>query len=143
MTIRFQIIISILIALISLPVAAAPSLVSDASLSKAGYFQLHWTNNKTGNFILEEASTPDFSNAITLYQGPDTATLISGRKNGNYFYRVRGTSGDDSWSKAVEVKVAHHPLSRALLFFSLGAIVFLATLTMVIRGNLAHKHNSD
>jgi hypothetical protein len=29
------------------------------------------------------------------------------------------------------------------MFFSLGALVFVATLTMVIRGNLAHRPTPD
>lgn len=86
---------------------------------------------------------PDFTDSKTLYQGPDTATLVSGRKNGTYYYRVRSEKPGSDWSNAVEVKVAHHPLSRAFMFFSLGALVFVATLTMVVRGNLAHKQSTD
>jgi len=122
---------------------ATPKLESDTSVSTAGYYQLHWVNGKSGDFVLQESASPNFSNVRTLYQGPDTATLISGRRNGSYYYRVENTSSTGDWSNAVEVKVAHHPLSRALMFFSLGALVFIATLTIVIRGNLAHKNNAD
>jgi len=125
------------------PATAAPKLESDSEVSSAGYYQLHWANQHIGSFILEESKKPDFTDAITLYQGPDTATLVSGRKNGTYYYRVRGADANKDWSNSVEVKVVHHSLSRAFLFFSLGAIVFLATLTMVIRGNLAHKTSPD
>ncbi|MGW8246714.1 MAG: fibronectin type III domain-containing protein [Acidiferrobacterales bacterium] len=125
------------------PAIASPKLDSDSSLSSAGYYQLHWANQHAGSFVLEEAKKPDFTDARILYQGPDTATLVSGRKNGTYFYRVRGEDAGNDWSNSVQVKVVHHPLSRALLFFSLGALVFLATLTMVIRGNLTHKPSSD
>ena len=127
----------------SVPAMASPQLDSDSSLSSAGYYQLHWANQHIGSFVLEEANKPDFTDAKILYEGPDTATLVSGRKNGTYYYRVRGEDAGNDWSNSVKVKVVHHPLSRAFLFFSLGALVFLATLTMVIRGNLTHKSSSN
>ena len=122
---------------------ATPTLQSDSNESAAGYYQLHWSNKQAGDFVLQESSKADFSDAKILYHGPDTATLVSGRKNGTYYYRVRGATSAGDWSQPVKVSVRHHPLSRALLFFSLGALVFVATLAMVIRGNLAHKPASD
>lgn len=122
---------------------AVPMLKSDSSESAAGYYQLHWSNNQAGDFVLQESRKPDFSNADILYQGPDTATLVSGRKNGTYYYRVRSADAGNNWSNSVKVNVTHHPLSRAFMFFSLGALVFVATLTMVIRGNLAHRPSPD
>ena len=122
---------------------AVPTLKSDSNESAAGYYQLHWSNNHAGDFVLQESSSPDFSSAELLYQGPDTATLVSGRKNGTYFYRVRSADDESDWSNSVKVNVTHHPLSRAFMFFSLGALVFVATLTMVIRGNLAHRPTPD
>ena len=37
-------------------------------------------------------------------------------------------------SNPVKVQIQHHSLSRALLFFGLGAVVFLFTLVVVLRG---------
>ena len=122
---------------------AVPTLKSDSNESTAGYYQLHWSNNHAGDFILQESNKPDFSDAELLYQGPDTATLVSGRKNGTYYYRVRSADTENDWSNSVKVNVTHHPLSRAFMFFSLGALVFVATLIMVIRGNLAHRPTPD
>jgi len=122
---------------------AVPTLQSDNNDSTAGYYQLHWSNTRAGIFVLQESRKPDFSDANILYQGPDTATLVSGRKNGTYYYRVRQADAGNHWSNSISVNVAHHPLSRAFLFFSLGALVFVATLTMVIRGNLAHRPAPD
>jgi len=122
---------------------AVPALKSDSTDSTAGYYQLRWSNTHAGDFVLQESGKPDFSDAETLYQGPDTATLVSGRKNGDYYYRVRSADTGNDWSNSVKVNVTHHPLSRAFMFFSLGALVFVATLTMVIRGNLAHRPTPD
>ena len=123
--------------------AAVPELQSDSILATAGYYRLSWKgegeeNEATSDFILEEASNPAFSQAITLYSGPDTATLISGRSNGIYYYRIRSNQAPetlDQWSNVVKVEVAHHSLFRAFMFFGLGSIVFATTLVMVIVGN--------
>lgn len=90
-------------------------------------------------FILQEAASPEFSNASILYQGPDTATLVSGKADGTYYYRIRNTTTPAEWSNITKVTVTHHPLSRAFMFFILGALVFVATLVMVIRGNRTYR----
>ena len=119
------------------PLAAAPELKSDSELATAGYYRLNWQSDIAADFVLEEATDPTFSQAKTLYQGPDTATLISGRANGTYYYRIRNIQDDmeNEWSNVTKVEVTHHPLSRAFMFFTLGAIVFIATLVVVILGN--------
>jgi len=126
-----------------MPAMAAPTLKSDSSESTAGYYQLHWSNKQPVDYILQESRKPDFSDATILYHGRDTATLVSGRRNGAYYYRVRNAVAGNDWSNSVEVQVTHHPLSRAFMFFALGALVFVATLIVVIRGNLAHRPTPD
>ena len=115
----------------------APRLSSDSEQSTAGYYQLKWEGDDGSNYLLQEASDPGFSQPNTLYEGPDTATLISGRSDGTYYYRIRyrDVTSDDSWSNIAQVEVTHHPLSRAFMFFTLGAIVFIATLIVVVIGN--------
>ena len=136
------------IAVSSVTMAAdVPTLESDSSVATAGYFQLSWQGSSSGEYLLQEAPDPDFTNAKNLYEGPDTASLVSGRANGVYYYRIRDYRISDnaqaadagSWSNVVKVEVAHHPLSRAFMFFTLGAIVFLSTLVVVVLGNRAHK----
>lgn len=143
---------TILLLLLIIPVvlpclAATPDLQSDSELATAGYFQLSWKTDVSGkevsgDFTLEEAGDPEFSQATTLYSGPDTATLISGRPDGIYYYRIRSeqdTETNNAWSNTTRVEVAHHPLSRAFMFFALGAAVFIATLVVVILGNKSSK----
>jgi len=71
-----------------------------------------------------------------IYKGPDRATVISGQADGTRVYRVRevGEGRVYPWSEPVTVTVAHHPLSRAVAFFTVGALVFLATLGLIVRG---------
>jgi len=117
---------------------AAPVLVTDTGLSTAGYYRLSWVEDGGRDFELQEASSDAFSIPRTLYQGPDTATLLSGRADGTRFYRVRDLQADGTaspWSNTVEVRVGHHSLTRAFLFFSVGLAIFLATLLTIIRGH--------
>lgn len=125
------------------------NLASDTSLSSAGYFRLNWQSQNAKaeavTYLLEEAQDAQFSSARTLYAGPDTATLISGRSNGTYFYRVTTHPGADAqtqhiqWSNVAKVEVTHHPLSRAFMFFILGALVFIATAVVIIAGNKSQR----
>lgn len=118
--------------------SVAPKLESDTEVSTAGYFRLQWGTNGTTEFVLEESQQPSFTPSRVLYQGPDTARIISGRGNGDYYYRIRDVetrNGENVWSEVLHVQVKHHSLSRAFLFFSIGAIVFVVTLIVIIIGN--------
>jgi hypothetical protein len=132
---------SLLVAAINAPALAnSPLLKTDSELATAGYFQLSWSGDEGRGYVLQQSGSIDFSNALTIYQGPDTASLISGRANGTYYYRIRYDDQADGWSDVTRVEVSHHQLSRAFMFFILGAIVFVATLAVVVTGNRAHKY---
>jgi hypothetical protein len=115
--------------------ATAPRLSVDSPLATAGFFRLSWVSDGT-DFELQEAPDPEFSDPRTLYHGADTASVISGKPNGTWHYRVRAVThaGHGPWSDSVTVTVAHHALSRALTFLSLGFVVFLAIAATVVRG---------
>ncbi|MCG8608645.1 hypothetical protein MJD09_27120 [bacterium] len=119
---------------------AQPALTASDEVSRTGYFQLSWQSGLVGEFILEQDTTSQFDTAITIYRGTDTARTISGLLNGKYSYRVRSVDGD--WSKPVMVTVEHYELGTAFLFLGLGAIVFLATATLIVRGHIAHRKYS-
>ena len=124
--------------------SAAPRLESDTDVATAGYYRLEWNANEVKDFILEESQQASFDSVRVLYQGPDTARIISGRGDGDYYYRVRELntqSREDGWSEVVHVQVQHHSLTRALLFFVIGAIVFVATLAAIIVGNRQASNN--
>lgn len=117
----------------------APKLSSDHEVASAGYFQLSW-EAEAERVELQEATSLTFRNATTLYIGPDKHSVISGKPNGSWYYRVRAlnvhdqNSQADAWSDPVTVLVAHHELSRALMFLSLGIIVFVGIVVMIVRG---------
>jgi len=125
-------------------IAQAPVLHSDSEVATAGYYQLGWQAD-AGDFELVEATRPDFTDARLLYQGPDLATVLSGKPDGDYYYRIRALDADGAspWSEAVHVTVRHHPLARALTFLVLGAIVFVATLLLILRGEARTRSNPE
>lgn len=110
--------------------AAAPGATTDAlaastTLSTDGVYQISWAGEDAAELI--ESRGPGFDQTRIVYRGTDNATVLTGRSDGVYRYHLRGIEG------FVEVEVRHHPLSRALVFFTLGAIVFLATVALVVR----------
>ena len=115
---------------------AAPRLSSDTDIATAGFYRLSWEMDNAGRVELEQADNPTFTDAVLRYRGPDRASVISGMPNGEWYYRVRtvGKLGAGPWSKSVAVTVTHHPLARALMFFALGVVVFLATVVLILRG---------
>jgi hypothetical protein len=126
---------------------AVPHLASDppaddanSALSATGHFQLSWGSGdgqSGARYTLQESATPDFADAQVVYEGPDTASAFSGRRDGVSYFRVR--AGDGTWSKPVEVVIQHHSLAKALIYLTIGAVVFLATAALVIAGHVAHR----
>ena len=134
-----QLIIGLMLAC-SLPVNgtqllnSVPRLSSNIAVASAGFFRLNWeTDAKLVE--LQEAKNPSFQDPHSVYFGPDRATVISGKSNGTWYYRVRAANDTQTgpWSEPVPVVVAHHSLSRALAVLSIGIVVFLATVLMIIR----------
>ena len=118
------------------PDTVAPRLSVDNTVVTAGFYRLSWEAG-IERVELQEATDPGFDNPATTYTGPDRATVISGKPNGSWFYRIR-TLYDKSagpWSEPLTVTVAHHSLTRALLFLALGVTVFIATVLMIVRGS--------
>ena len=111
--------------------AQSLQLESDTDVATAGYFQLRWSS--TSPVILEESQSAEFASTRVIYRGSDAATVMSGKRDGDLFYRVR-VSDSDAQSNVVKVTVRHHSIERAFAFFALGATVFIATLLLIVRG---------
>lgn len=111
--------------------AQSLQLESDTDVATAGYYQLRWYS--TSPVILEEAQTAEFASPRIIYRGSDAARVISGKPDGDLYYRVRN-SDSDTPSNVVKVTVRHHSLARAVAFFALGATVFVATLLLIVTG---------
>lgn len=114
-------------------------------LTQSGYFKLQWAVSpdvqKTGAFTYEvqQSDNGSFEQPKNLYAGPDLATFCSGYKNGTYFFRVRAIASNENapglWSPTLTVRVKHHSIHLAFALFGLGALVFLLTVGIVVRGS--------
>ena len=76
---------------------------------RTGTFTLAWAPGQAGAIsILEEATRPNLSDAVVLYQGPQSRLTLYGRSPGTYYYRVRtavdGATSD--WSNGIGVRVS-------------------------------------
>lgn len=131
---------------------AAPVIENDAAnFTNSGSIKLQWHSRQQHRdslnvvFELQRATLADFADAKTYYRGPDLATYISGLANGTYYYRLREVNEDriiSHWSSPVSVQVEHHSLSLAFTLFGIGALVFVLTLIVVVRG-AAHTPDPD
>jgi hypothetical protein len=117
-------------ALVTPAIAAEARLESDMDVATAGYFQLRWIADSS--IELQESRSADFASARTVYAGPDAARVLSGKPDGDWYYRVAASDGDVS--NIVKVMVRHHSFERAVAFFTVGLTVFLATLLMIVSG---------
>jgi len=113
-----------------------PTLSASTERATGGYYSLSWDGAGDVRYELQEAREPGFDTPRPIYEGRDTASVISGKPDGDYFYRVRTLSeaGPGPWSEPARVSVAHHSLARALQFFFVGALVFAVLVTVIIRG---------
>lgn len=119
--------------------------------TESGYFKLSWRipqasfDTERIIFELQKSMDADFQEVSSIYRGPDYATFLSGIPNGNYYYRIRSTSADGTesskWSPVVLVEVKHQSLRLALWLFGMGAIIFLLTVLIVVRGAQTYTQN--
>lgn len=121
-----------------------PIFLSETSQDTAsGHVQLEWgaetTKPETLLFELQRSETPTFANPVTLYQGPDTGTFLSGLPDGDYYFRLRSQTAEgnarSAWSPPLRVTVQHHAMALAMGLFVLGGVVFLSTVTVLVRGD--------
>ncbi len=124
------------------------TLSSNVDQANAGFYTLSWQSIKSDphEFRLEESADAEFSQIRTLYQGADKAYAMSGKHNGDYYYRVADVTSSSpvaDWSQPVKVTVAHHSLLRAFSFFAAGAIIFMATLILIVHGACSTRTLKD
>ena len=133
---------SVLLLFLLLGAVAAESednfeLVVSPSQSNDGMANLSWSIAGGASVHIEKSPNPDFTRPVTLYRGKDGATVITGLVDGEYHFRGRQELPDgrfSPWSDPVTLVVTHHTLTRAVTFFSIGAVVFLATLLLILFG---------
>jgi hypothetical protein len=107
------------------------------NVSSDGTATLSWETGQQKSVLIQAGRDPSFTQATTLYRGSDSASVITGLVDGDYFYRGREEYADGRiapWSETISLHVKHHSLARAGGFFLLGSIVFLATTLLIVFG---------
>ena len=122
--------------------AAESSLSVDTPLSSEGYFVLSWDAGPDGEqYVLQQALTPDFRDTLDRPIAGAGSLTVTGLADDRYYYRVGDPQG--RWSNTVEVTVAHHPLSRAFAFFSLGLVLFAVLIFTILSGYRQTRSEAD
>lgn len=110
--------------------ATADDLVIADDGRTAGYATLAWPGVPGKSFVLEENDAGVWR---VIYQGPDRATTLSGRPDGRYEFRLKADG--QFVTTPLSLTIEHHPLSRAWMFFGIGAVMFVLLLAVLIRGS--------
>jgi PKD repeat protein len=90
------------------PVPETPSLQPIDNPGGDGSYTVRWSGaDRATSYVLQEARTGDFGDAVTVYDGPNTSHAVSGRGAARYRYRVqaRNGSGASGWSSTAWVDV--------------------------------------
>jgi hypothetical protein len=68
-----------------------PNWISVPTGSNDGTLSISWATVPTPGilYVLQEATDPEFSNAVSLYIGSATSRTLTGRNSGTYYYRVQ------------------------------------------------------
>lgn len=108
----------------------------ESFLTEDGTLQLEWEGSSgDAIFRVERSGSPEFHETRILYDGPDSATFVSGLPEGDHYLRIRENGG--SWSdRVLHVRVEF--VSRTLVAVLLGAgtLCFLLLVFMLVQGHL-------
>lgn len=122
--------VALMVSAVPFSAAAQVELSVSPATSSDGVYRVRWTGD--GAVVLQESRREDFADAREVYRGTDHSTVLTGRGNGAYHYRLLTLDGSGPIAEDVEVEVVHHPLPRAFAFFALGGIVFVCTMLLVL-----------
>lgn len=111
--------------------------VDEVTETKKGAVSLEWEGTEAGLvYQLQSAPTDAFEDCLPRYEGPETASFLSGLEDGQYFFRVRARRADASvwgpWSSPIRIDSNHHSMSLAWKLCAMGAFLFLCIVGFVV-----------
>jgi hypothetical protein len=92
-------------------IPSPPASISVPATSGTGTYTIAWAASISAtSYDLEEATDAGFVSAQLIYSGSQLSTLVSGRANGTYWYRVRATNsfGASKWTAGANPCQVHH-----------------------------------
>ncbi|AKM11836.1 hypothetical protein AB433_13295 [Croceicoccus naphthovorans] len=108
---------------------AAPAFTDPGPVfTDSGQVQIEWTSDEPVTLTL----TPEGGAARDVYRGDGGAVFLSGLAEGDYRMELTGDSG--AVSEALAVEVGHQSLTLALWLAAVGALVFMSTIVVIVRG---------
>jgi len=118
------------------------SLSSNTDVSNEGYFVLSWQSSKSTEAPAQllQSDSSDFSDALIKNVPAEGSVTLTGFDDGNYYFRL--DHGETS-SDVVIVEVAHHALSKALLFFFGGLVLFLVLGATIFIGHRSSRSDAS
>ncbi|MCG7913223.1 MAG: fibronectin type III domain-containing protein [Candidatus Thiodiazotropha weberae] len=132
-----QILVCLFLGLFAASAVSAPLLSLAPAQSTDGKATLSWELPEGASVEVESSLDDRFVNVVPLYQGSDRSTVLTGLSDGSYHFRARITHQNGAispWGEPVSLLVEHHSLVKAVSFFVIGAVVFVATLLLIILG---------
>lgn len=122
--------------------ADPPSLSANPDVSNDGKVVLEFEKTENAEIELQQATDPDFTDALTRYRGADPASVLTGLAEGDYYFRIRLTS-EENWSAPVRVRVKF--MKRGQLYLLLGTglvVVAMIVLTILLGASQARRSAS-
>lgn len=111
---------------------------TEEGANRDGAYKIAWDAPEGVDARLIETSA---DGVVTIYEGPDRASTITGRREGDYLYQVvvvrDGLALEPS--EGCVVKVRPYPIEVAFAFFGAGLTVTLLTIALVLVGHRAHR----
>ena len=117
----------------------------------SSHFTLEWTAEADGDgpvtFELRQSSELDFAEYRVRYEGQDRASFLAGLPEGDHYFQVRastpGNGSEGPWSDPFQLTIEYQSLTLAWLLFGVGAVVFLATLGLVVAGSAKARREEE
>lgn len=105
-------------------------------VSEDGTLQLEWEGSGAdASFRIERSKNPEFLDPSLVYQGPDTATFVSGLTEGDHYFRLR--EGDRTWSDgALRVRVEFVSQNLVTVLLCAGTLCLTLLVFFLVQGHL-------
>lgn len=107
-----------------------------SATSEDGTVELEWTQETEGaaTFRIERATSPVFKKPMLVYEGPDTATFVSGLPEGLHYFRLR--EGTEPWGNSVLViEVTFVSETLVVILLTGGVLCLLLLIAALVQGH--------
>lgn len=105
--------------------------------SDNGVVTLQW--EASGKEVeVQRSVTPDFQKPRLVYRGTQTASVVTGLREGEYYFRIRDAE-EAEWSPALAVRVEYISRTKLFVLLSLGGVVVMGTIGAIFSGYRSNR----